>query len=159
VGDRSEADTNENRKLQTTLKLVGSSCKLWPKKINGWFNDSIPYRSKVIDHYRYIWENCFMASVGGRYQGENGEFFPDIKATPEVQRFLGLLPLPFERLRATKYAIASTQALCQLNGVPYMFFSFPISPLFINLILLLTYRPEEAHGLLSRGGIVGEGKY
>jgi hypothetical protein len=120
-GSRCGADTDENRVLQTKLRLGGIPYKNWPDKINSWLNDSISFRSVAIDYYKIVWERCFRGSVGKRVQGRNGEFF----ARGEVMRLLGTNPIPFKRIRETKYAIASTQALCQLNGIPYMCFFIP----------------------------------
>jgi hypothetical protein len=125
IGYRSSEDTNENRKLQMALHLAGSHCNRWPKQIDSWLNDSISFRANLIGYYKMIWERGFKASVGGRLQGKNGEFFAIYEGEPEVLRFLGGRPLPHKRIRDTKYAIASTQALCQLHDVSYMCFYIP----------------------------------
>jgi hypothetical protein len=66
---------------------------------------------------------------------------------------LGVFPIPFERIRETKYAIASTQALCQLHGIPYMCFYIPDKST-LHLKDIASYLlPERGLGFAQKRGI------
>jgi hypothetical protein len=153
VGYRVGIATNENRVLQTELRLGEAPYENWPDKITLWLNDSIAFRAHAIDYYKILCERCFKASVGERILGRNGEFFSAGKGNSEVDKFLGLLPLSRKKIRSTKYAIASTQALCQLNGICYMCFYIPDKSTLYQADIASYLSPETGLWFAQQKGI------
>lgn len=118
-------DILEKRALNSFPDLEDTSFARWPKVLEGWLNDTLPFRTYFISNYMRIWEMELGALVRSYLLGKNGDLFPDMKIASSVHCYLGLQPLSQKELAELKLAYAGTQAMCLLHGAAYLLVHIP----------------------------------
>ena len=111
----------EKRKLTIKPDFNLSNIDVFSKNYEAYINDKLPLRTQFIASYMRIWELYLSSFVRRSIKGRSDHYF--VKS--ELSYYLGLNPIPDQKLYYYRTIMAGRQAFWQSQGVEYFFILLP----------------------------------
>ena len=115
----------ERRTLATKPNVRETSFAKLPQEYENYLSDNLPFRSQFISKYLWIWETWFSSFIRNYLKGKENHYFANFEAAPTVNRYLGLNPLPLQKLYLIRTVIAGRQVFWESHGASYLFILLP----------------------------------
>lgn len=117
--------TYENRSLALFENLSLSDITSFPKIMETWLSDTLPFRKIFMDNYIRIWTRNLLSTHAGYIQGKDGDLFAERKDASFVSAQLGLRPLSDDFLENLRISYSGMQAYCDSHGIKYLLVIIP----------------------------------
>ena len=94
--------------------------KQWGHAVDAWFNDTFPFRGKVVGFYKHLCFHIWRSPIGYRVPGVGGTIFLREGTWPELDDYLGAIPEDGEMLRDWRTLLEGRAAWAEAHGAHYL---------------------------------------